>query len=91
MNAHTYLYREEGGGGRFISTTPEDVMAHITQRQPTGTEDGRNMESCQKRNRRKTHRDQKCVSVSIATHRQLQQPGAQGVIKQTEKEEGRGW
>lgn len=64
-------------------------MAHILQWQPTGPWDGRNRKSCQERKRRKTHRDQKCVSVSIATHRQSQQPGAPGVIKQ--REEGVKW
>lgn len=90
--SHTLkLTGREEVGGRFITPTPEDVTAHITQWQPTGAEDGRNMESCQERKRRKTHRDQKCVSVSIATHRQPQQPGAPGVIKQREKGAGRGW
>lgn len=84
--------REGGGGGRrFITTTPEVVMAHILQWQPTGPWDGRNRKSCQERKRRKTHRDQKCVSVSIATHRQSQQPGAPGVIKQREKGVKWGW
>lgn len=92
---HTRLHRDGGAGsgvgGRFITTTPEDVTAQITQWKPTGAEDGRNTESCQKRKRQKTHRDQKCVSVSIATHRQLRQPGAPGVIKQREKGAGRRW
>lgn len=66
-------------------------MAHILQWQPTGPWDGRNRKSCQERKRRKTHRDQKCVSVSIATHRQSQQPGAPGVIKQREKGVEWGW
>lgn len=90
-HSHTQMQRKEGGGGRFITTTPEVVTARITQWQPTGAEDGRNRKSCQKRKRRKTHHYQKCVSVSIVTRRQSQQPGAPGVIKQREKRAKRGW
>lgn len=84
--SHTHT---AGGGGRFITITPEDVTAHIIQL--TRANDEQSRANCQKRKRRKTHRDQKCVSVSIATHRQFQQPGAPRVIKQREKGAERGW
>ena len=55
---------------------------------------GRKMERTQgtvkKWRRRKTHHAEKCVSVSIATRRQPQQPGAPGVIKQRVGGAGRG-
>ena len=35
IDSHTYIhtqtYREGGLGAKFITTTPEDVLAHITQ------------------------------------------------------------
>lgn len=83
---HTHTHAD---GGRFIAITPEDVTAHIVQL--TRAKDEQSRENCQNGKRRKTHRDQKCVPVSIATHRQLQQPGAPRVIKQREEEAERGW
>lgn len=64
---------EGGGGGGFITITPEDVTAHITQWRSTGAKDGQNRKSCQKR---KTPEDSPRSEMCFCLHSNTQTAAA---------------